>query len=77
MAQGNAHTLAKIRHKNARVILERLRKEAVRDPDEPMTALQMKAAELFLKKSIPDLKSIEVMAEVEARVEYEWVKPKK
>ena len=59
MAQGNAHTLAKTRQKNARVILERLRKEAVSNPDEPMTTLQMKAAQIFLRKSIPDLKAIE------------------
>jgi len=59
MAQGNAHTLAKLRQKNARLILERLRKEAVSNPDEPMTTLQLKAAEIYLRKSMPDLKAIE------------------
>ena len=59
MAQGSKHQLAKKHHSQAVLVLNRLFKEALRDPDKPMTRTQMRAAEVAMRKIIPDLKAIE------------------
>ena len=69
MAQGNKHANAARRMKDARAILQRLKKEALRDPDKPMTGTQQRAAEIFLRKTIPDLKSVEIEGKLEGRQE--------
>ncbi len=51
------HIREKIR---AAVILERLERNALGELDPPMSASQMKSAEIVLKKCIPDLAAIQI-----------------
>lgn len=72
MAAGNKHRAAKLRMQGARDIMNRLKRTALHvdpnDPDKPMTAAQVRAGELYLKKSIPDLRSVEVLGKIDNNI---------
>ena len=72
MAQGNKHKAAKLRMQGARDIMNRLKHTALHidpsDPDKPMTAAQVRAGELYLKKTMPDLKSMEVAGQIDSKI---------
>ena len=60
MATGSQHATQKRRVSNAIKILKRLEREVLNAPkDKPLTNAQMRAAEIVLRKAIPDLKATE------------------
>ena len=75
MAQGNQHTTKNLRQKHARAILKRLKDEAVKvylDSDgnpKPITQTQLRAGEVYLKKTMPDLRSVEHKGKVDHKIE--------
>lgn len=53
----------------AGVILERIERHALGELDPPMDASQLKAAEIALRKCIPDLQSIQLTGDAEDPVQ--------
>jgi len=72
MAQGNKCKAAKLQQKYARLVLKRLKDTALyvdpENPTKPMNGVQLKAGELFLRKTMPDLKSTEVKGRVDSKI---------
>jgi len=75
MAQGNKHTTAKLQQNYARAILKRLKDEAVKvylnddGTPKPITQTQLRAGEVYLKKTMPDLRSVEHKGKVDHKIE--------
>jgi len=75
MASGNLHNIKKRHVASAYQILKRLKNESLKeyfDKDgnvKPLTSTQLKAGELYMRKVLPDLKSVEHKGKIDNRIE--------